>query len=69
MTKPVRLLTREEVEARTRLSRSAIYRKMRDGSFPVPLKIGARAVRWQDAEIEDFIATRPRATGHRGFTA
>ena len=58
-----RLLTRQEVEARTALSRTSIYRKMREGSFPEPLQIGARAVRWRASEIEEFIASRPRATG------
>ena len=58
-----RLLRREDVEARTALSRSAIYRLMRCGAFPVPLKVGLRAVRWSAAEIEAWLAERPRATG------
>ena len=58
-----RLLRREEVEARTGLATTTIYRKMREGTFPVPLKIGARAVRWPASEIEAFLASRPRATG------
>lgn len=58
-----RLLTRAEVEARTKLSRSTLYRKMREGTFPVPLQIGARAVRWPEAEVSAWIAGRPRATG------
>ena len=58
-----RLLTRQEVEARTALSRTTIYRKMREGSFPEPLQIGARAVRWPESEIQSWIASRPRATG------
>ena len=33
------LLTRPEVERRTGLSRSTLYRKMREGTFPVPLKV------------------------------
>ena len=57
------LLTRKEVEARCRLGRSTIYRKMRNGTFPLPLKIGMRAVRWHRQEIETWIASRPRATG------
>ena len=40
-----RLLRLSEVVTRTGLGRSTIYRKMRDGSFPEPLKIGLRAVR------------------------
>ena len=58
-----RLLTRQQVQARTALSRTSIYRKMREGSFPEPLQIGARAVRWPESEIETWIADRPRATG------
>ena len=58
-----RLLTRPEVEARTGLSCSSIYRAMRAGWFPEPLKVGVRAVRWPQAEIEEWLASRPRATG------
>ena len=59
-----RLLSRREVEKRTGFSRTTIYRKMREGSFPEPIQIGARAVRWPASEIESWIAERPRATGH-----
>ncbi len=58
-----RLLRLAEVRTRTALGRSTIYRKMRDGSFPEPLKIGDRAVRWRESEIEAWLAARPRATG------
>ena len=57
------LLRRAEVEKRTGLSRSAIYRLMREEKFPAPVKIGKRAVRWPQSEISEFIAARPRATG------
>lgn len=60
-----RLLRREEVEAQTGLSRSAIYRLMRAGQFPEPIKIGPRAVRWPQSELDDFLASRPRATGEQ----
>ena len=58
-----RLLNRAEVERRVGLRRSALYRLMRAGQFPVPLKIGPRAVRWPSSEIEEWLASRPRATG------
>ena len=57
------LLHLREVIALTGFSRSSIYRKMRDGSFPEPLKIGVRAVRWRESEIKAWLAARPRATG------
>ena len=62
---PDRLLRRPEVERRCQLGRSTIYRLMRVGQFPTPIKIGPRAVRWSEREIERWIADRPRATGER----
>ena len=58
-----RLLRREEVESRVGLKRSSIYREMRAGRFPLPIKVGPRAVRWPASEIEAWLADRPRATG------
>ena len=58
-----KLLRREDVEARTGLSRSSIYRLMRLGKFPEPLKIGENAVRWPESELSAWLADRPRATG------
>ena len=60
-----RLLTRQEVEARCRIARTTLYKMMRAGQFPCPIRIGARAVRWPASEIESWIADRPRATGER----
>ena len=57
------LLTRREVERRTGLSRSTIYRKMSDGSFPVPLKVSERAVRWRESDICAYVDSRPRSYG------
>ena len=57
------LLRRQEVEQLTGFRRSNIYRLMALGEFPLPIKIGARAVRWPEAEIMEWLATRPRATG------
>ena len=61
----IRLLTRRQVEQACGLSRSSIYRKMREGTFPEPIKIGARAVRWPAHELEEWLAQLPRATGDR----
>ena len=62
---PDRLLRRAEVEQRCQISRSTLYKMMRAGEFPEPLKIGPRSVRWSQREIENWIAARPRATGER----
>ena len=57
------LLTRREVEAMVRLGRSAIYRLMREGRFPLPIVVGARSVRWRSGEISQYLESRPRASG------
>ena len=62
---PDRLLRRSEVEECCGLSRTTIYRLMRLGQFPIPIKISPRAVRWPQREIENWIAARPRATGDK----
>ncbi len=58
-----RLLRLSQVQIRTALGRSTIYRLMSEGDFPLPLKIGSRAVRWRESEIEGWLASRPRAMG------
>ena len=58
-----RLLRRADVEDWTGLSTTTIYRLMRAGKFPLPLKIGDKAVRWWASEIEAWLAGLPRATG------
>ena len=60
------LLRRREVEEKCGLSRSVIYRMMREGTFPLPVKIsgGERgAVRWKSDEIEQWINALPQAEG------
>ena len=58
-----RLLRRSEVQALLGLSRAGIYKMMRQGKFPLPIKIGTRSVRWHRREIQAWLAGRPRATG------
>lgn len=60
-----RLLTRAEVERRTGLGRTAIYRMMRAGEFPEPYRVGRSAVRWSELEIEAWVAALPRSHGDR----
>ena len=64
-----RLLTRQEVESLTGLGRSTIYRLMRLGKFPTPIRIGGRAVRWSASELQGFLRDCPRATGEGGAEA
>ena len=58
-----RLLRRRQVEEITGLSRSSIYRLMRDGKFPRPVKVGLAAVRWRASDITAWLESRPVARG------
>lgn len=49
------------VKARTGLSRSSIYLRVAEGSFPSPIPLGGRAVGWLEAELEDWIARQIEA--------
>lgn len=60
----VTIIRRKQVEARTGLSRSTIYAKLRlnpkrpadyDSTFPKPISVGAKAVGWIEAEIDDWL--------------
>ena len=60
----IRLLRRPEVEKLTGLSRSSIYAMMERGEFPRPRRIGQRAVAWDEAALERWLATRAEANPH-----
>ena len=52
------ILRRKQVEKRTGLSRSTIYLRIQEGTFPKPINLGARAVGWLENEIEAWLAAR-----------
>ncbi len=51
----MRFLKLKEVMEKTALSRSAIYRKMDEGSFPQTVSLGDRALAWIDSEVEEWM--------------
>lgn len=50
------------VKARTGLSRSTIYLRVAEGSFPAPVSLGGRAVGWIEAEVNEWLAKRIEAS-------
>ena len=56
------ILRRPQVEARTGLSRSTIYARIQDGTFPRPILLGSRAVGWLEYEIDDWLDHRIKAS-------
>jgi len=51
-----KLLSIEEVMARTNFRRTKIYDMIGKGAFPRPAKIGA-ASRWREAAVDQWIAS------------
>jgi prophage regulatory protein len=59
----IRLLRCPSVTHVTGLGRSTIYKKMKEGTFPRPLKISVRHVAWREQDILDWIAELPTSQG------
>ncbi|MGQ5522664.1 helix-turn-helix transcriptional regulator [Chitinimonas sp. PSY-7] len=67
------IIRRKEVEARTGLSRSAIYDKLDtkspsyDATFPTQIRLGTGSVGWIESEVKAWIESR--ITASRNATA
>lgn len=56
------ILRLPNVRARTGLSRSTIYLKISEGTFPAPIALGERSVGWVESEVDAWIAERIKAS-------
>jgi prophage regulatory protein len=52
---PDRMLRLNSVLDRTGLSRSTLYRKVEEGTFPAQVKIAARCVGWRESAIAAWL--------------
>lgn len=59
-TKLIRL---PEVKNLTGMARSTIYERLKDGSFPRPLKLSIRHVAWRERDVLDWIESLPTSEG------
>lgn len=53
-----RIYRRRDVEAVTGLKRSSIYERVTAGSFPKPIKLGARSVGWLASDVHAWVEAR-----------
>lgn len=53
-----RLLRMQEVRGKTGLGRTSIYAMIKDGLFPAPKRLGARAVAWLQSDVDAWIQSR-----------
>ena len=56
------ILRLPDVKATTGLSRSTIYLRVAEGTFPRPVGLGGRAVGWLEAEVQDWLRQRIEAS-------
>jgi len=60
MPQPERIIRLRTVLERTGLSRSSVYRKIAEGTFPAQLKIGVHGAGWHESAINRWIADPAR---------
>lgn len=56
------MLRQPEVLRRTGLSRTSIWRRVREGDFPAPHQLGPNSIGWPESEIDEWLDNRPRKT-------
>lgn len=56
MREPDRIIRLKTVLSRTGLSRSTIYRKITEGTFPPQLKISTNSAGWRESDINRWVA-------------
>jgi prophage regulatory protein len=56
MPEPDRIIRLRTVLSRTGLSRSTIYRKIAEGTFPAQLKISTNGAGWRESDINRWVA-------------
>lgn len=52
-----RMLRLNEVQHLTGIGRSAIYTRMKEGTFPKQVKIGPNSVAWRQSDIAQWMAS------------
>lgn len=55
---PIVFLALPEVKRRTGMGTTFIYEEMKEGRFPQQVRVGKRAVRWIDSEVQAWCLCR-----------
>jgi prophage regulatory protein len=59
-----KLLRLPQVKASTGLSKSSIYARIAEGTFPKQIPLGPRLVVWVESDIQKWITEQVSATRH-----
>lgn len=60
MPKPIGLMRVDEVLDVLKIGRTSLYRGMREGKYPKPLRLGLRTRRWRASDIFAVIDDTPQ---------
>ena len=52
------ILRLPQVKARTGLSRSSVYEKIKSGNFPSQISLGARSIGFLERDVDSWIESR-----------
>ena len=55
---PGRLLRGREVFGLVALSRTTIWRRVREGSFPAPVSLGTTRIAWRESDVAAWLAAQ-----------
>lgn len=56
MPAPDRIVRLTTILARTGLSRSTIYRKISEGTFPAQIRISINGAGWRESDVDRWVA-------------
>ncbi len=56
-----RLISWPELKELVPLSRTTVWRRVREGRFPAPLQISRGRVAWRESDVVSWIASQQRA--------
>ncbi|MFT0172092.1 helix-turn-helix transcriptional regulator [Paraburkholderia mimosarum] len=57
-----RILRLPDVMATVGVKKTTIYGWVKRGDFPLPVRLGARAVGWRERDLDDWLAKRVSVT-------
>ena len=59
-----RLLRLKQVQQKIPLSKPEIYRRLKNGTFPQPVRLSQSVVAWVEAELDEWVVSKMEERGN-----